>query len=147
MNLTPNFKRTEFEKSEPMPDDVVPTFVLLCSLILEPIRAYIGTPIRITSGYRSPEHNRAIGGSATSQHVATPLHAAADFQCPNLVAVFNWIRLESKLPFDQCILEYGRVKEADTDDCIHISYSLEPRRMALVGATHNREPYMRVDVA
>lgn len=39
--------------------------------LLEALRADLGDhPVRITSGYRCPEHNRAVGGTATSQHTA-----------------------------------------------------------------------------
>ena len=67
MNLTEHFTRAEFEKKDPMPPGVVPTYAALCALILEPIRAYTKQPIRITSGYRSPEHNAAVNGAKTSQ--------------------------------------------------------------------------------
>jgi len=42
--------------------------VALCVEILEPLRAALGAPIRITSGFRAPEVNAAIGGSPTSAH-------------------------------------------------------------------------------
>ena len=37
--------------------------------ILDPLREKYGKPIRVNSGYRSPELNRAVGGAATSQHI------------------------------------------------------------------------------
>ena len=40
----------------------------LCAHLLDPLRALVG-PIRITSGYRSPRVNEAIGGSKTSDHM------------------------------------------------------------------------------
>ena len=36
--------------------------------ILEAIRARLGRPMKINSGYRSPEYNQAIGGAVHSQH-------------------------------------------------------------------------------
>lgn len=42
---------------------------------LEALRDRIGTPIHILSGYRCPEHNRAVGGAASSEHL---LGKAAD---------------------------------------------------------------------
>ena len=40
----------------------------LAENIFEPLREHVGGPIYITSFYRSPELNKAIGGSSKSQH-------------------------------------------------------------------------------
>lgn len=74
----------------------------LCVNVLEPVRAHFG-PVRVSSGYRSVKLNRAIGGSATSQHCAGE---AADFTVPGEsdVTVAQWI--QRNLRFDQLILEY-----------------------------------------
>ena len=45
--------------------------------MLNAIRSRYGRPIVVTSGYRSPEHNKAVGGVANSQHV---LGTAADIK-------------------------------------------------------------------
>lgn len=37
--------------------------------VLDPLRERIGQPISVNSGYRSPAVNRAVGGSATSDHM------------------------------------------------------------------------------
>lgn len=37
--------------------------------LLEFIRSYFGRPVTITSAYRSPTHNKKVGGSPNSQHV------------------------------------------------------------------------------
>ena len=42
---------------------------------LQELRDLAGLPVRISSGYRCPEHNRAIGGAPRSQHL---LGTAAD---------------------------------------------------------------------
>ena len=39
----------------------------LCVHVLQPLRDYLGKPIRITSGYRSPEVNKRVGGAVDSQ--------------------------------------------------------------------------------
>ncbi len=44
---------------------------------LQAIRTQVGRPIRITSGYRCPNHNRAVGGHPNSRHM---IGDAADFQ-------------------------------------------------------------------
>jgi uncharacterized protein YcbK (DUF882 family) len=45
--------------------------------LLERIRASVGRPLRIVSGYRSPTHNRAVGGARRSYHLTG---RAADFE-------------------------------------------------------------------
>ncbi len=75
----------------------------LAQRILEPVRSEYGLPYTPSSGYRSPDLNRAIGGSSTSQHC---LGQAADIEIPNLsnLALAWWIR--THLDFDQLILEH-----------------------------------------
>lgn len=36
---------------------------------LEQLRALVGRPLHVVSGYRCPEHNRAVGGAKHSQHL------------------------------------------------------------------------------
>ena len=42
----------------------------LVAKILDPLREHYGKPIKINSGYRSPEVNEAIGGVVNSQHMS-----------------------------------------------------------------------------
>ena len=41
---------------------------MLAKKVFEPLRVYVGGPIKINSFYRGPELNKAIGGSKKSQH-------------------------------------------------------------------------------
>ena len=56
-------------KNEPT-DVVVKNLTFLVDNVLDEIRERCGFPIRITSGYRCPQLNKAVGGVKTSQHVA-----------------------------------------------------------------------------
>lgn len=80
MNITPNFKREEFNCKDgtPYPEAFLPDLQKLCN-VLEVIRSQLASPITITSGYRSPAHNALVGGASYSQHC---LGRAADIQSP-----------------------------------------------------------------
>ena len=74
--------------------------------LLQPLRDAVG-PIRISSGYRNPSLNRAIGGSRSSQHCKGE---ALDLQFwemgkMNNKVIYDWI-LKSGLEFDQMINEF-----------------------------------------
>jgi putative chitinase len=73
-----------------------------CEKILEPVRAKFG-PVTINSSYRAPLVNKAVGGSATSQHVNGQ---AIDFEVKGVdnKTVADWVA--DNLEFDQVILEF-----------------------------------------
>lgn len=88
------------------PDGVFLNLIQLANF-LEDVRVLLGHPILISSGYRSPAVNKAIGGAAKSHHMRG---MAADFICPGFgepLAVCQKIA-SSSLQYDQCIHEFGR---------------------------------------
>lgn len=60
----------------------------LCKEVLQPIRNKYGEPIRVTSGYRCPELNRRLKGSASSAHLKG---LAVDIDTPNNEKLFHLI--------------------------------------------------------
>ena len=92
------------------------------ALLLEDVRAILNRPVIITSGFRSPALNAAVGGTVASLHM---LGLAADFICPQYGTPYTIIKklLSSGLVFDQLIHEFGR--------WVHISTSANPRHMVL----------------
>lgn len=65
--LSPHFRVREFH-SKHDPSDIVKVDERLLSL-LENIRNYVGEPVHINSGYRSPEYNATLkNASPRSQH-------------------------------------------------------------------------------
>lgn len=148
MQLSDNFELSEFGD---VPPGLIPIFKQLCERILEPIRAFVGKPILITSGYRSLLQNKAAHGVPDSEHVATSEYCAADFyfdttfgSLVSLRACFDWLR-EGQLPWHQCILEHC----ANGSSIIHISYNTAtlPSRTALEGSVHNASPYIAWEVS
>lgn len=75
------------------PPELLPRLMMLAEM-LERIRATLGAPVIITSGYRSPPVNRAVGGVTSSDH--TQGHAA-DFVCPGFGAPSQVARLLAPL--------------------------------------------------
>lgn len=85
----------------------------LCEDVLEPIRALLDSPIRVSSGYRCERLNEAIKGAKTSQHVKGQ---AVDFTCKHWTVEETYSKIkESGLVFDQLIQEFGH--------WAHISYT------------------------
>lgn len=68
--------------------------------LLQPVRDLYGKPMIINSGFRSPEVNKAVNGSPTSDHMNGK---AADVRTSNPRELFNLVR-NSGLSFDQLIL-------------------------------------------
>lgn len=71
---------------------------------MEGVRALLGRPIRISSGYRSPAVNKKVRGVSTSAHCQG---YAVDFTCPQYGSPAKVAKAiaESDIQFDQCIYE------------------------------------------
>ena len=86
----------------------------LCTKVLQPLRDELGSPIRVTSGYRRPQLNTLLKGAATSQHLSG---SAADLDVgekSDNLKLFE-IAANSDLPFDQLINEFD-------GEWVHISH-------------------------
>ena len=93
--------------------------------VLDPLREAWGGPIRVNSGYRCPELNKAVGGTPSSQHQrgeAADITVGSSSRNRRLLVLIK----ELKLPYDQLIDEKG---------CrwIHVSHR----------AGHNRRMFMK----
>ena len=94
---------------------------LIADEVFEPLRVWVGGPIKINSFFRSPELNTAIGGSATSQHCKGQAMDIDDtFGKATNAEMYHWIK--ENLDFDQMIWEFG---DDDNPNWVHISYVSE----------------------
>jgi hypothetical protein len=127
MKLTEHFSLEEFYESDTAlrlgidnkPDAEVQSNLTVLSFGLERVRSILGSPMHISSGYRCPQLNKAIGGSSSSQHMQG---LAADFTAPEFgspLAICNEIVAHREyILYDQVINE-GR--------WVHISFQADPR--------------------
>lgn len=116
MQLSNHFELSEFLRSEVAarqgfdmtpPDSVVANLTRLCVQVLEPIRALVGGPLVITSGYRPAALNAAIGGAPNSDHI---YGRAADFHALNmdLQTLAKVVRSAKIQGLAKGILEFGQ---------------------------------------
>jgi len=113
------------------PEALLPNLRLLARG-LDRVRRLLGHRLEISSGYRCPALNAAVGGVPGSQHAQG---LAVDFTCPGFgppITVARAIR-QSDIDFDQCIYEFA--------EWVHLSFSRAPRRRVLT-IHDSREGYL-----
>jgi hypothetical protein len=123
MKLSANFSLAELTKTNVRQFDNTPSMQVIDNLqvlvdnVLQPIRNKFG-PVTVTSGYRSPEVNKAIGGSTTSDHC---FGFAADFEVAGVdnKELARWV--VENLKFKQLILEFY-TKGVPDSGWVHVSY-------------------------
>ena len=99
-------------------DEQLSNMELIAEEVFEPLRVYVGGPIKINSFFRSPDLNTAIGGSKTSQHCKGQAMDIDDtFGKMTNAEMYHWIK--ENLYFDQIIWEFGN---DDNPNWVHISY-------------------------
>lgn len=104
-------------KNIPTEDEMF-NMITLCTEIFEPLREWVGGPIKINSFFRSEELNKAIGGSSTSQHCDGCAIDIDDVHGHKTNAeMFDYIC--TNLDFDQIIWEFG---DNNNPDWVHVSY-------------------------
>lgn len=129
MQLTKNFTLEELTASDTAKarhidntpaTPYVENLRVLCEEVLQPARDAFGKPIRISSGYRCPELNTAVGGVPNSYH---RVGLAADLQVfahgkafePELKRLFKVIKEQNN--FDKLLYE-----RSTTAVWIHVQY-------------------------
>ena len=91
---------------------------LIAKKVFEPLREWVGGPVKINSFFRSVKLNKAIGGSSKSQHC----HGQAIDIDDTYKVVANsdmYDYIKNNLDFDQLIWEFG---DDDNPNWVHVSY-------------------------
>ena len=114
---------------------------LIGEKIFEPLREYVGGPIKINSFFRGEELNKAIGGSTRSQHCKGQAMDIDDtFGYKTNAQMYDFIK--EHLDFDQMIWEFGN---DNNPNWVHVSYvSPEKNRQGCLKAykQNGRTKYM-----
>jgi hypothetical protein len=137
MNLSNSFSLEQFTFSETAirkgldntPNDEQIANLTELAQALERVQQLLG-PLHITSAFRSPKVNSAVGGSTTSAHMEG---YAADITCPSFGTPLEVCKAiaASEIPFDQIIFEYG----------VWCHFSIDPRMRKMVLSKHSGQPY------
>ncbi len=92
--------------------------ITIAEEVFEPLRSYVGGPIKINSFYRSPDLNKAIGGSSKSQHCyGQAIDIDDTFGRMTNAEMYRFIK--EHLDFDQIIWEFG---DENNPNWVHVSY-------------------------
>lgn len=126
--IVPSFWLSEFLQSDtasrlqldntPLPSEMANIRNLLAPG-MQSVHDCLAQPVFVSSGYRSPEVNRAVGGAKNSQHTQGQ---AADFKSPSFGMPITIARYlmghQSQVRFDQLICE---------GTWVHVSFAAKPR--------------------
>ena len=117
VRLSPHFSLGEFTRSGSHPEvynvpshEAIANLKRLCTW-LEELRLRAGGPIRINSGYRSPQLNKKIGGAAKSNHLTG---CAVDIRVENMEQLLRYavilldISRDWHQDFDELLIEKNR---------------------------------------
>ena len=123
--------------------DTLNNMRVLADKVFEPLREWVGGPIKINSFYRSSALNEAIGGSTRSQHCKGQAMDIDDiYGHKTNKEMFEWIK--ENLDFDQMIYEFG---SESNPDWVHVSYvSEEKNRNRILKAVRDDGKTKYIDI-
>ena len=120
-----NYAKQKGIKNKPN-EEQVENMKLLAEKVFEPLREWVGCPIRVNSMFRSLELNTALKGSKTSSHMKGEAMditsmACGKENCKSNLDMFHWIK--DNLEFDQLIWEFGKEPK-----WLHVSFNKDKNR-------------------
>lgn len=103
--------------------EIVSNLKQLVDQVLDPLRKRYGKPIKVNSGYRCEQLNKAVKGASNSQHLKGLAADITSGSAEQNKILFQLVQ-ELNLPFDQLIDEKNF-------SWIHVSVSNKPRKQVL----------------
>lgn len=128
-------------------EDELQNMKFLGKVIFDEVREFVGSPVYVSSFFRSHQLNKAIGGSPTSQHRhGKAIDIDADvYGGKTNKDIFDYIRAE--LDFDQLIWEFGTTSNPAW---VHVSHGVENKNRRQVLRVYkdesNRSLYVPFDL-
>jgi len=120
-----NYAKQKGIKNKPN-EEQVENMKLLAKKVFEPLREWVGCPIKVNSMFRSLELNTALKGSKTSSHMKGEAMDITSMGGKSNLEMFHYIK--DNLCFDQLIWEFGKEPK-----WLHVSYSpVKNRKQILV---------------
>ena len=99
-------------------DEQLDNMELVAKEVFEPLREWVGKPIKVNSFFRGPGLNTAIGGARKSQHMkGQAMDIDDNYGHATNAEMYHWIK--ENLDFDQLIWEFG---DDDNPNWLHVSY-------------------------
>ena len=99
-------------------DDQLSNMEKIADEVFEPLREWVGGPIKINSFFRGLKLNTAIGGARKSQHMkGQAMDIDDNYGNATNAEMYHWIK--ENLDFDQLIWEFG---DDDNPNWLHVSY-------------------------
>ena len=115
-------------------DEQLKNMELVAEKVFEPLREWVGGPVKVNSFFRGPKLNKAIGGAKKSQHMkGQAMDIDDNYGNATNAEMYHWIK--ENLNFDQLIWEFG---DDDNPNWLHVSYvSKEDNRNRCLRAYRN----------
>ena len=119
--------------------------IKLADEVFEPLRAYANGPIKINSFFRSPELNKAIGGSTKSQHChGQAIDIDDTYGHLSNAEMFNFIK--EYLDFDQMIWEFGDDKNPNWLHISWVSHRPNRKKLTIAKKVNGRTKYIHEEM-
>ena len=119
-----NYAKQKGIKNKPN-EEQVENMKLLAEKVFEPLREWVGCPIRVNSMFRSLELNTALKGSKTSSHMKGEAMDITSMGGKSNLEMFHYIK--DNLEFDQLIWEFGSEPK-----WLHVSYNKDKNRQQVL---------------
>ena len=126
-------------------DDQLHFMEIIAEEVFEPLRKWVGGPIKINSFFRGEPVNTAIGGSRKSQHMKGQAIDIDDtFRHKTNAEMYYYIK--DNLDFDQMIWEFGDDKNPNWLHISWVSHRPNRKKLTIAKKVNGRTKYIHEEM-